>query len=175
MHFRERHFCIFIKISLKFVSDDPIDNELSIGVDKGLVPNRRQGIIWTNIDPIHWRLYAALGRDELKTYHVTLDHPVARQHYPWGNQWQKHEVCNDLNRSKVFRWRVDALGVVCYETSSNNSIAFVRSIWIFLKIIYIANANWNRWRAWQKHLGTCSHVWFIFLYFRHSWIIKRIF
>ena len=22
-------------------------------------------IIWTNADPIHWRIYAALGRDEL--------------------------------------------------------------------------------------------------------------
>ena len=27
----------------------------------GLAPNRRQAIIWTNADPIHWRIYAALG------------------------------------------------------------------------------------------------------------------
>ena len=26
---------------------------------------RRQAIIWTNADPIHWRIYAALGGDEL--------------------------------------------------------------------------------------------------------------
>ena len=26
----------------------------------------RQAIIWTNADPIHWRIYAALGGDELK-------------------------------------------------------------------------------------------------------------
>ena len=26
---------------------------------------RRQAIIWTNADPIHWRMYAALGGDEL--------------------------------------------------------------------------------------------------------------
>ena len=25
----------------------------------------RQAIIWTNADPIHWRIYAALGGDEL--------------------------------------------------------------------------------------------------------------
>ena len=25
----------------------------------------RQAIIWTNVDPIHWRIYAALGGDEL--------------------------------------------------------------------------------------------------------------
>ena len=30
-----------------------------------MAPNRRQAIIWTNADPIHWRIYAALGGDEL--------------------------------------------------------------------------------------------------------------
>ena len=30
-----------------------------------LVPKRRQAIICTNADPIHCRLYAALGGDEL--------------------------------------------------------------------------------------------------------------
>ena len=30
------------------------------------MPNRRQIIIWANADPIHWRIYAALGRDQLK-------------------------------------------------------------------------------------------------------------
>ena len=25
----------------------------------------RQAIIWTNADPIHWRIYTALGEDEL--------------------------------------------------------------------------------------------------------------
>ena len=34
-----------------------------------LAPNRRQAIIWTNADPIHWRIYGALGGDELKTAH----------------------------------------------------------------------------------------------------------
>ena len=41
----------------------------SIGSDNGLAPNRRQAIIWTNVDPIHWHIYAALGGaggDELK-------------------------------------------------------------------------------------------------------------
>ena len=34
-------------------------------LDNDLVPNRRQAIIWTDADPIHWRIYAALGEDEL--------------------------------------------------------------------------------------------------------------
>ena len=37
----------------------------SIGLDNGLAPNRWQAIIWANADPIHWRIYAALGGDEL--------------------------------------------------------------------------------------------------------------
>ena len=40
----------------------------NIGLDNGLAPKRRQAIIWTNADPIHWRIYAALGVDELNEY-----------------------------------------------------------------------------------------------------------
>ena len=35
----------------------------------GVAPNRRQAIIWTNADLIHWHIYAALGWDELICYH----------------------------------------------------------------------------------------------------------
>ena len=31
------------------------------GSDNGLALNRRQAIILTNADPVHWRIYAALG------------------------------------------------------------------------------------------------------------------
>ena len=41
-----------------------IDNIPSIGLDIGLAPNRRQAIIWTNADPIHWHIYGALEGDE---------------------------------------------------------------------------------------------------------------
>ena len=53
-----------IQVLLKFVSRGPIDNN-PVGLDNGLAPNRRQAIIWTNADPIHWRIYAALGQYEL--------------------------------------------------------------------------------------------------------------
>ena len=36
----------------------------SIGLDNSLVKNTPHAIIWTNADPIHWRIYAALGGDE---------------------------------------------------------------------------------------------------------------
>ena len=59
-HFREWKVLVFvIRISLKFVPKRPIDN--NIGLDNGLTPHRRQAIIWTNADPINWRIYAALG------------------------------------------------------------------------------------------------------------------
>ena len=38
------------------------------GLDNGLATNRRQAIIWTNADPIHWRIYAAPGGRWVKSY-----------------------------------------------------------------------------------------------------------
>ena len=38
-------------------------------------PNRRQAITWTNDDPVHWRIYAALGRDELNNKAMTQCSP----------------------------------------------------------------------------------------------------
>ena len=31
-----------------------------------MAPNRRQAITCTNAEPVHWRIYVALGEDELK-------------------------------------------------------------------------------------------------------------
>ena len=37
----------------------------------GLAPYRRQAIIWTNADQVHWCIYAPLGGDELiKSFHA---------------------------------------------------------------------------------------------------------
>ena len=41
---------ILIKISLKFVAKGPIDINPVFGLDNGLVPSRRQAIIWTKAD-----------------------------------------------------------------------------------------------------------------------------
>ena len=56
---------ILIKMSLKFIGKGSIDNMASIGSDNGSAPNRRRAIIWAYADPIHWRIYAALGWDEV--------------------------------------------------------------------------------------------------------------
>ena len=49
---------------LKFVPKGLI-GKISNGFDIGVMPNRRQDIIWTNTGPTHWRIYAALRGDEL--------------------------------------------------------------------------------------------------------------
>ena len=58
--FVNEKFCISIRIALEFVLKGLIYKKNSIGLDNGLAPNR-QVIIWTNADPIHWHIYAALG------------------------------------------------------------------------------------------------------------------
>ena len=36
-----------------------------IGSDDGLALNRRQAIIWTNVDMFYWCIYAPLGLNEI--------------------------------------------------------------------------------------------------------------
>ena len=42
---------------------------VSIGSGNGLALNRRQAITWTNANPFHRRIYAALGGDRVNGYH----------------------------------------------------------------------------------------------------------
>ena len=70
MHFRERNVLYFDWNFTEVCS--LVSNWLSIGLGNGLVPNRWQAIIWTTADPIHWRIYAGLGGDELITSGVLL-------------------------------------------------------------------------------------------------------
>ena len=71
-----------------------------IGLDNGLTPNRRQVIIWTNVDQIHWRMYAALGGDELN--HVSKRGPKWKMyrftwwHRRWLSQYCKITYTHDM-------------------------------------------------------------------------------
>ena len=58
--------CVLIQMSLKYVCL-PVSNyqQSSIGSNNGLAPNRRLSIIWTNADPVHRRVFAALEGDRL--------------------------------------------------------------------------------------------------------------
>ena len=48
-----------------------MDNNLTLA--NGLTPNWRQAITWTNADPVHWRIYAAIVGDDLKIMGIPLD------------------------------------------------------------------------------------------------------
>ena len=57
---------ILIPIPLKLVPKSPGDNKPALVQVMALASNRRQVITWTNDDPALWRIYAALGGDELR-------------------------------------------------------------------------------------------------------------
>ena len=59
--FMNEKFCILIQ-SFSWVSNWQYG---SISSSNGLAPNRRQAITWANADPVHWRIYATQGGDEL--------------------------------------------------------------------------------------------------------------
>ena len=58
--FVNEKFCIPIKKSWKFVPKGPFDNNQALL--QIMVPNRRQAIIWTNADLIHWHIYGLRWR-----------------------------------------------------------------------------------------------------------------
>ena len=74
-----KKFCILIWISLKFISKGRIDNKSALvqvmkKKGNGLEPNGRQAITvtWTNADPVHWQIYAALRGDELTHWGLVM-------------------------------------------------------------------------------------------------------
>ena len=77
------------RISLKFVPGSPIANK----------PVRRQAITWTNPDPVHWRIYTTLGRDELN-WNI-FPHPVV----PLAMVFSNINNNDILALAKLFFWR----------------------------------------------------------------------
>ena len=58
------------------------------------MPNRRQAIIWTNVDPIHWPIYAVLGWDELTTTMRQCTRPIGHFLKPFSGPLVN--ICNNL-------------------------------------------------------------------------------
>ena len=59
--------CILFRISLKFVLKNPIANKSALIQ----VMAWRRSITWTNAGSVYWRIYAALGGDELILSDIT--------------------------------------------------------------------------------------------------------
>ena len=68
MHFRERNVLYFDENFTDVCFYGSNSNQPCIGLDNGLVPNRRYAIIWTNAGSVYWRIYTALEGDELNPY-----------------------------------------------------------------------------------------------------------
>ena len=88
---------------------------VSIGSDNGSAPSRRQAIIWTNTDPFHRRIYAALGGDELIIYYFR-ERQASRPKLPWrspkspASHWQcfpsascRRQSAGDRRRNGLWR------------------------------------------------------------------------
>ena len=103
----------------------------SIGSGNGLAPNRQQAIIWINADPIHWRIYAALGGDE-------LTHPRHGQTWP--------QFCRQY--FKMYFLEINILYFDSFVICSGNDLALSSHIlltcegemWVFLcSMFYLHN------------------------------------
>ena len=65
MHFHELKVVYFDSNFIEVCSQWSNWQYVSIGSGSGMVPSRPQAITWSNTDPVPWRIYAVLGRDEL--------------------------------------------------------------------------------------------------------------
>ena len=74
---------------------------VSIDSDNGLVLNWRQAIIWTNADPIHWRIYVPLGGDEL-TYKQLEMHGAYVSTAATNVLVQKHQAISINSADLIF-------------------------------------------------------------------------
>ena len=71
--FMNEKFCILIWISLKFVPNGPNDNKPTLVEE---IAWCRTAITWTNADPVHQCIHAALGGDGLPHLPNTIIHLV---------------------------------------------------------------------------------------------------
>ena len=76
-------FCISIQISWKFLPKGPIDNKSAL-VQVMAWP--WTAITWTNANPLHRRIYAALGGNELTCRYIWV---LLHQCWSIGVPWQK--------------------------------------------------------------------------------------
>ena len=113
-HFADNIFrCIFVnekiyiltKISLKFVPKGPLDNKPSIGLDNGLAPNKRQAIIWTNAELIHWHIYGTQGGDELTHWGRDKMDAISQTIFSRAFSWMKTFEFRSIFHWSLF-WRV---------------------------------------------------------------------
>ena len=106
-----------IRIQLKFVPKCPIDNKPALVQVMALAPTRRQTVIWTNADPVHWRMYAVLGEDHVyMTAMMAIKSPcwtnggtsgviLGGSHRMWGHQFMGAGFTKTCYRGLIYKLR----------------------------------------------------------------------
>ena len=78
---------------------------ISIGLDNGLVPNRRQVIVWTKADMIDWRTYAALDGNytnvQYQSICVTISWSDIKLTHVWTGTWMAHPCIIHCHRYDI--------------------------------------------------------------------------
>ena len=118
--FLNENFCIWIQISMMFVSDGVINNTC-YWFRNCLGQNRRQAIIQTRGDPDYWRIYASSYlnesvNDELFITHLTIS--SYKQYSPyWCCYW------TTKNKGAFSRWTSELATVGCLVTKCKVPLA----------------------------------------------------
>ena len=130
-------------------------------------PNRRQAIIWTNADPIHWRIYAALGIDELNTHtrwklecaaassdiaegwqnetcvkQPTQEHMYTNFHWLNFKDVCRNEIYNNAKNHHFFLYCDLEIGIITFENSTWVTVIAVIANVCFKFENYTASACW---------------------------------
>ena len=191
LHFNEWKFCILIKISMKFVPNGPIDNN----------PALVQIIMWNSADPVHWRIYAALGGDELiplsvpycRTFAITVFYTgrvIHKQFQPVPENYSATYV-SCLHPHLVQRWHLTSTRNHILEIKHDDVIKWKHfpRYWPFVWGIHrwpVNSPHKGQWRgalifslnsAFDKRLSKQSWGWWFetpsWPLWRHSYDIVR--
>ena len=67
--------CLFMKekFHILFSITSKFSQWVNIGSVNGLALNRQQANTWTNDDPVHWHISAALGKDEVSNMKTNIN------------------------------------------------------------------------------------------------------
>ena len=145
------------------------------------MPNRRQAIIWNNVYPTHWRIYKALGRDELQwnLYKATTEfRGLSRQVVSHGRE-NKHDfvktVSGKLWNLCVFSktYPVSLYRFHCNRQNGRHFMTIFSNVYSYEKSIWFAS-NFNEVCSWGKQTFISS------LFFQmvtwamyHNWRLTR--
>ena len=124
------------------------------------MPNRRQAIIWTNVDLIHWHIYAALAGDKFTLLNIQQGKGVNHNLMLWC-----HSIANALELgffTLSHRYGIQILAI----TGSGNGLLLHQYICKFcinigntntVDIIHLLDSQYNTMTSHSIFLIQCRH------------------